>query len=240
MKHLHIILILALISTYGYSQETKPFTNLNANKFNELVKNNPGSLIDVRTQQEFNNGHLKAAGQLNYYSLNFNQKLLLLSKTEPIYLYCNTGYRSKKAAEFLALYGYTKVYNLEKGIMNWQLQNLPVVVEKNAEPFSKDKIEPDEYYNFIKSNKNVVVDFYAPWCSPCQKLLPYFDSLTKIENIDLSILKVNVDASKKLVRELKIASVPYILFYNKNKLINKHAGFLKPSEIDNLIKTNYH
>ncbi|MBI9034824.1 MAG: rhodanese-like domain-containing protein [Bacteroidales bacterium] len=80
------------------------------------------------------------AKQLNYYSLNFKQKLLLLPKDEPVYFYCNTGYRSRKAASILLENGYTEIYNLKYGIMEWNLENRIVIISKNAKPDTKDQI----------------------------------------------------------------------------------------------------
>ena len=80
--------------------------------FNEQIDKGEITLLDVRTLSEYSNGHIEGAGQLNFYALDFKRKLLLLSENDPIYLYCNTGYRSKKAAEILSENGYKQVYNL--------------------------------------------------------------------------------------------------------------------------------
>ena len=63
-------------------------------------------------------------GQLNYYALDFKRKLLLLPRDQAVYLYCNTGYRSQRAAEILADKGYRQVHNLEHGIMEWDLMSI--------------------------------------------------------------------------------------------------------------------
>jgi len=101
-------------------------------EFNKLINNSKISLLDVRTKHEFKNGHIENAGQLNYYAFSFRQKLLLLPKNQEIYLYCNTGYRSNRAANILVENGYTKVYNLQHGIMEWNLKNLTVIIEPDA------------------------------------------------------------------------------------------------------------
>ena len=95
------------MSVFG-QQET--INQVNALEFDRLVKQNNGVLLDVRTGSEFNNGHIANSGNLNFYSLSFRKKLSLLPKNQPIYLYCNTGYRSEKAAEILLANGYSNVY----------------------------------------------------------------------------------------------------------------------------------
>lgn len=66
-----------------------------------MIKKQQGTILDVRTEGEFENGHIKGAGQLNYYAFDFRRKLLMLPKDQPVYLYCNTGWRSKQAAKIL-------------------------------------------------------------------------------------------------------------------------------------------
>lgn len=234
-----IVLAYAILLNLALLGQKPIVKHLGVFDFKEIISNSNGSLIDVRTQQEFANGHIKNAGQLNYYALDFNKKLLMLPRNKPIFLYCNTGYRSKKAAKTLILNGYQQVYNLEKGIMAWNLANYKVIVEKNAKPFLADKINEDEYFAFIEFNKNVMIDFYAPWCSPCQKMMPAIDSLGLMHKDKLQVLKVNVDASKKLVRELQIKSVPYFTFYKNGKLIKAHNGFMNDNDMQRLINSIY-
>jgi len=193
-------------------------------------------LLDVRTRGEFANGHLEGAGQLNYYSLDFKKKLLLLPKDQAVYLYCNTGYRSQKAAEILIKNGYDQVYNLERGIMEWDLHELPVVIEPDARPDIEDKMEPDEFYALIQSEKPVFIDFYAPWCGPCRQMMPIIDSLKTEYRNEISIVKINVDASKKLVKELQIGGVPYLVAYRNGNILNSHNGLLSRKELVDLLQ----
>jgi len=210
--------------------------HLNSSQFNKKINQQKGSLIDVRTSSEFSNGHISKSGQLNYYALDFKQKLLLLSKDEPVYIYCNTGYRSRKAAEFLIKNGYSHVYNLKHGIMEWELKNLPVVIEPDAKPDTKDKMESDEFYALIQTDKLVFIDFYAPWCGPCRKMMPMIDSIKLNYQNNFTFVKINVDASKKLAKELKLKSVPYLVFYKNGNIIIEHNGYIKKEELIEIIE----
>lgn len=212
---------------------------LNSVAFEKLIKDSSGTLLDVRTLGEFNNGHIKEAGQLNYYASDFKQKLLLLPKNQPIYLYCNTGYRSQRAAEILVENGYKKVYNLEHGIMEWNQKNLPVLVEPDAKPDTENKMELDEFNALINSEKLVFVDFYAPWCAPCRKMMPMMDSLKTEYKDKITIVKINVDASKKLMKELGIVSVPYLVLYHKGKVLFSQNGLIEKQELEKEFNENY-
>lgn len=233
---MRIILIpFLMVAFFAALGQSNSFENLGSTDFNVISKTNKGTILDVRTPSEYANGNIKGAGQLNFYALDFMKKLLLLPKDEPVYLYCNTGYRSKKAAEILSENGYTRVYNLGKGIMEWNLNELPVVVEPDARPDVEDKMEFDEYQALINSDKPVFIDFYAPWCGPCRKMMPMIDSL-KVEYKDkIHIVKVNADASKKLVKDLQLIGVPQFFLYAEGERIFEHSGIISKSEIIELV-----
>ena len=230
MNRYFLIPILVVFFVSACAQDSN-FGNLNSIAFNNLFESKAGSLLDVRTPSEFANGHIKGAGQLNYYAFDFKKKLLLLPKDQPVYLYCNTGYRSYRAAKILADNGYREVYNLERGIMEWNLNNLPVVIEPDARPDVKNKMEPDEFYALIQSGKPVFIDFYAPWCAPCRQMMPMIDSLKADYRDKIAIVKINADASKKLVKKLQMSSVPYLALYKNGEKLFDHNGSISREEL---------
>lgn len=229
--------MLTLFSIFSKAQS--PYIKqLDPSEFREMVKSEKGSLLDVRTSSEFSNGHIKDAGQLNYYASDFKKRLLMLPKNQPAYLYCNTGYRSQRASEIMAQNGYKQVYNLEHGIMAWNLNTLPVVIEPDAKPDTENKIEPDEFYAFVKTHSLVFVDYYAPWCGPCRQMMPVIDLLQSEYKNSVNIIKVNVDASSKLVKELKVSGVPYFVLYKNGEVVFTHSGLLTREKLVEIIESN--
>ncbi len=196
-----------------------------------LLHSQEGVLLDVRTQREFQNGHIENAGQLNYYALDFKKRLLLLPKGEPIYLYCNTGYRSDRAADFLIENGYKQVYNLQHGIMEWERYDFPVMIDPNAQPDTDDKFDPRDFETLLAQNELVFIDFYAPWCGPCRNMMPMIDSLKVEYHERIPIIKINADASKRLMRHMELISVPYLVLYKKGSVIFEHNGLISREEL---------
>lgn len=237
MKRIAISISFVLIAFLSFAQNAT-IKQVNPAQFQQLIKNPKGVLLDVRTQSEFGNGHISNAGQLNYYALDFKKRLLLLPKNEPIYLYCNTGYRSEKAAAILIENGYTNVYNLEHGIMDWEIKNFPVVADSNAKPDTVNEMDFAEYSKLIQSGKPVFIDFYAPWCGPCRKMMPMMDSLKVEYHGKINIVKVNTDASKSLIKELKLIGVPYLAMYKNGKFIYSKNGAVTREELTNEFKVH--
>ena len=237
MKRLFLIIRLFLILILPAHGQKPAVNQLSSKEFNKSINNSNAILLDVRTNHEYKNEHIKNAGQLNYYALDFRQKLLLLSKDKPVYLYCNTGYRSEKAAEMLIANGYTKVYNLQRGIMKWNLINLPVVTEPDARPDLDNRFDPDQYQTLINSNSLVFIDFYAPWCAPCRKMMPMIDSLKVEYHNRINIVKINTDASKKLIKKLKIIGVPYFVFYYKGEMLFSQNGIKRKQELQAIFES---
>lgn len=74
-----------------------------------------------------------------------------------------------------------------------------------------------------KSGK-VVIDFFADWCGPCQKLGPHFIELSK-KYPNISFLKVNTDKAEELATHYDVSALPTILFINNGDVISIIKGF---------------
>jgi len=84
-------------------------------------------LIDIRTPQEYAQGHLPGAKLINYYDADFMQKMSKLDKSKDLYIYCRSGHRSGKAAQYLKTTGFPKIYDLKGGINNWYQNNMKII-----------------------------------------------------------------------------------------------------------------
>lgn len=75
-------------------------------------------LLDVRSKQEYKEGHLDYAINIPLYDLETNIYNKLTDKNQTIIVYCQTGNRSKKAFNILSKNGYTNIYNIQGGLDN--------------------------------------------------------------------------------------------------------------------------
>lgn len=111
MKTLYILLV-SLLLQMGCSGEK--VADMSITEFEqEMLKT--GILVDVRTAEEFEAGHLENAKNIDWYNPVFADQFKDIAKDETIYVYCKMGGRSAKAKEKLKLMGFTNVVNLEGG-----------------------------------------------------------------------------------------------------------------------------
>ena len=84
-------------------------------------------LIDVRTPGEYAEGYIEGAININFFDSDFNAQMAKWNKDKELYIYCRSGKRSGKAAKRLSDQGFTKIYDLQGGILNWNRNKLKVV-----------------------------------------------------------------------------------------------------------------
>ncbi|MEH6765450.1 MAG: rhodanese-like domain-containing protein [Aequorivita antarctica] len=81
-------------------------------------------LVDVRTPEEFAEGHLENALNINVSETDFITEAEKLNLDEPIYLYCRSGKRSAKAALILKDVGFKEIYDMKGGFLHWEADGL--------------------------------------------------------------------------------------------------------------------
>ena len=94
--------------------------------------------------------------------------------------------------------------------------------EFNAENFEQE---------VIKSEKPVLVDFWAEWCGPCKMLTPVIDDIASEYSEKYSIGKVNVDHNSDLAAKYGIRSIPCLLFFKSGEVQEQMVGAVEKSEI---------
>jgi len=184
-------------------------------------------LLDVRTPGEYEDGHLKGALNINWKGNDFEQQASKLDKTKPVLVYCLGGGRSAAAAEKMQAMGFTAIYNMEGGFMKWTSANKPV--DYPASALDKPQgMSVADYTKKISAEKKeyVLVDFTAKWCGPCKKMMPMLEKIAGEKKDKLSLMKVDADENKGLLKEKGINSIPYFELYRNGKLVWKHGGYM--------------
>lgn len=120
MKKLFLILFTSLFLMSCKGQETEHFKILDSAQYEQVTSGNKVTVIDVRTPQEYQDGHIKNAQNINVQSADFKAKMGNFDKDKPIYIYCRSGARSAKAGKILEDMGFKEIYDLKGGILSWK------------------------------------------------------------------------------------------------------------------------
>lgn len=193
-------------------------------------------IIDVRTPEEFQSGHIATAKNINIYDTDFKAQLEKLDKQKPVFVYCKVGGRSAKAAKILQELGFTTVYDLEDGMMAWEKSKLPVVTLGEEVKSGVNTFTLSDFDKLLADNKILLVDFYAPWCIPCRQMEPSLKKLSKEYKDKVTFSRINLDKAKQLARELNIESIPVLAVYKNGKELKRVNGFQSTSQLRELIK----
>lgn len=105
-------------SSLSKDQDIKNVTTEEAHELIDSMKNLV--IFDVRTQSEYNDGHIKGAISVPDSELDLNIDQIMKFRDNPVLVYCRTGRRSKDAIDILSKYGFKNVYHMYQGIAAWK------------------------------------------------------------------------------------------------------------------------
>lgn len=100
--------------------QSTEFEKLDVAQFEKEIQKDSVLLIDVRTPQEYEAGHIENARNWNFYDEDFFSHFEEFEKDRPIYLYCKSGGRSSNAANKLTEMGYKNIHELKGGMQAWK------------------------------------------------------------------------------------------------------------------------
>lgn len=126
-----ILLLILFVNVFQLYAEGTKITDLDAKQaylvIQEQAKNPAFVIIDIRTPDEYNRGHIEGAVNIDFYGGAFDEEVSRLDKTKNYFIYCRSGNRSSQALSIFKKYPFKEIYHLKNGIIDWQKENLPLV-----------------------------------------------------------------------------------------------------------------
>ena len=93
--------------------------------------------------------------------------------------------------------------------------------------FSSENFEEE----VLKSEKTVLIDFYADWCGPCKMMSPIIDSIAEEVGDAAKVGKINVDENQELAEKYEVMSIPTILIIKDGEEVKRFVGVTDKSVI---------
>lgn len=234
-KNILILFIALILNSCTNGQTKQEQSSLSAVEFSEKINATEQPLIvDVRTPEEFKQGHLKNALNLNWNGSEFGKQLATLDKTQPVFVYCLSGGRSSSAANKMRKEGFEKVFEMHGGMMEWRANNLPEIKANTTEK----GMSLEQYQNSLNSDKLVLVDFYAEWCAPCKKMEPYLEKIADEMADQVTVIRIDADKNAELCKTLNVSALPVLKLYKSNKKIWQNTGYVGENEVREQIQIN--
>ncbi|GGC86406.1 thioredoxin [Flavobacterium lutivivi] len=200
------------------------FESIEPKAFSEGLKSTPDAqLIDVRTPEEYNSKHIDNAVNIDINNSNFDTEIAKLDKSKPVFVYCLSGGRSKAAASKMQALGFSKIYELDGGMMKWNASGI------ETGNVSKEGMTKADFDKLVNSDQKVLVDFYAEWCGPCKKMAPYIEKISNEGKI--KVIRIDVDQNETLATEMKVDALPTLVVFEKGKKIWENVGYLSEEDL---------
>jgi thioredoxin 1 len=205
---------------------------ISVDEFQKKLAEKDVQVIDVRTPEEYNEGHLKGALNINYKADDFASEITKLDKNKPTLVYCLGGGRSTGAAEQMQKKGFTTIYNMQGGMIKWNAANKPVEYPSSALDREKPGMTMADYNKMIvgEKDKYILIDFTAKWCGPCQKMMPMLHKISEEKKAKLTLIKIDADENKNLLKGKGITGIPVLELYLNGKLVWKRNGYISEEE----------
>jgi thioredoxin len=219
-----LLVAFSIISCNG--QATEEIKTIDATAFGEKINTTPNpQILDVRTPAEFESEHIKNATNVDWLGDSFAADAEKHDKSKPVFVYCKSGGRSKKATEKLHELGFKNIYELDGGFLKWNDAGLSKPSDKIIGLSNK------EYNELLNTDKKVLIDFYAEWCTPCKKMAPYVTKMQTELADTIVIIRLNADENKTLMSEMKIEELPTLILYKNKEVKWKHSGFISEEDL---------
>jgi thioredoxin 1 len=90
--------------------------------------------------------------------------------------------------------------------------------------------------NVLKSEKPIMVDFWAPWCGPCKAIAPTIEALEKTYGDQMTFAKVNVDENPLSPSKYGVQAIPTLIFFKNGEVADQITGMVAKEKLEKTIK----
>jgi len=89
---------------------------------------------------------------------------------------------------------------------------------------SATEVKDSTFDDFVKANKTVIIDCWAPWCGPCRSLAPIIEELAKEFEGKIAFGKLNTDENENIPMRFNISAIPTLLVFKNGEMVDRIVG----------------
>lgn len=115
-----LVLTVVVLTVSCKNEQSENIEVVTPEEMQEISELEDVQLIDIRTPQEFDEGHIASSQNIDYFSETFEEDIQKLDKTKPVVVYCKSGKKSSECADKMKDKGFVKIYELDGGIAKWK------------------------------------------------------------------------------------------------------------------------
>lgn len=224
-------LMAALLVCMGGALQAQQPQQEDARTFAKDIQQPGVQVFDVRTAEEYNTGHLPKALQADYTNKpEFNERVKYLDKQKPVYIYCLSGGRSSKAAQWMRENGFTSVVELENGVNAWKQAGLQL----EGVNTKKTQLTMEAYNKGIAKGV-VLTDVGAEWCPPCKQLEPVLAAFLKSHQ-QVKLMKVDGGNDTDVMKAIGAKGLPTLIVYKNGREVWRKQGVATAEELAAAVK----